>query len=165
MEGCHGRLFPIAAWLEVISSSERYQPVSVQSRQNSYISNAGFLESYTNLLCLPVLRPVNIEFNDTVECTNFISLPTYTKKYTFFPLVLLYFLFPALESSPGFIPQAELLFAQRDELREEDFGEILSYAGRNKTTQKNKERETSQFSRLHYWLYNQSLWLYLRSYK
>lgn len=66
-------------------------------------------------------------------------LPT-PKKYTIFSLVLLYFLFPALESSPGFIPQAELLFAQRDELREEDFGQILTYAGRNKTTQKTKKR-------------------------
>lgn len=89
--------------------------------------------------------------------------------FFFFSLVLLYFLFSALKSSPGFIPQAELLFAQRDELKEEDFGEISSYAGKNnnnkKTNQKPKERKISQFSRLHYWLYNQSPQLYLRSYK
>lgn len=65
-------------------------------------------------------------------------LPT-PKKYTIFSLVLLYFLFPALESSPGFIPQAELLFAQRDELREEDFGEILLMQGGIKQPKKQRK--------------------------
>jgi len=87
------------------------------------------------------------------------------QKYTsVFFLVLLNFPFSVLESSPGFIPQAELLFAQRDELKEQDFGEIFSYAGKTKK-KKNKGRKISQFSRIHYWLYNQSLWLYLRSYR
>lgn len=56
--------------------------------------------------------------------------------FFFSPLVLLYFLFSALKSSPGFIPQAELLFAQRDEPKEEDFGEIFSYAGKNNNNNK-----------------------------
>lgn len=61
------------------------------------------------------------------KCTNFCSLPK-PKKYTcFFPSSTLYsvfFFFSALESSPGFVPQAELLFAQWEVLEEEGFGDI-----------------------------------------
>lgn len=58
-------LFPIAAWLKVISN-ERYQPVNIESRQNSYFSyDDHVLEIYTDLLGLLVLRPVNLQLNDS----------------------------------------------------------------------------------------------------
>lgn len=81
------------------------------------------MEIYTNPLHFLVLRPVSLQLV-TAKCTNSCSLPKPKRKNNcFFPSSTL-FSFSALESSLGFLPQAELLLAQHEDLKEEGFGQI-----------------------------------------